>query len=599
MLQVTGYSHDSGTCHSISLVKLVSGAPPPAPPIDRVEFYFGTAIPDGADPGAILDDGTGFATNREGGLDYGWDCDGDTNVDYSGGRRATSRDDGLGINHFDRDGTCGTTANPGRVNWQLAVPNGDYLATVDFGEEHYQHACEMEGVVACPDGEDCVVTNQPVTVADGLFTVTGYSHDVGTCHSISLVRLELCEVGCAVEPPPPAPPAPVLSVEDGLSFYFGTELPGNAPDTAVLDDGTGFAAGREGGLDYGWDCGGDTNVDYSGGRRGLSRDNGLGINHFDRDGTCGTTADPGRVNWQIAVPNGEYNAIVDFGEVGTAASILCEVEGAVVCPEMEGEAECVYMGPVMVSDGFFTVTGFSHDTGACHSISLVRLEPRVDPGLCPVAAGTASGTVNIGDASTHSGGDCAQHSWGHCDMDFNSPACDPENIYEGDENFVGIAYAQQSSMPQWDGVYVSSCLEVGFGAQIMSDGIRVLGAASDESVCGVSCTGQYCGTSGALHVFTSDADTDTMPDYTTFSYTGTVNLPVDTASAQGDGVHHDTYDGVLGFDSKLVKWAALCRGGGGAGPTSEYPTSASDTILPPAPSGRCLASPAITSSMMV
>ena len=148
--QVTGYSHDTGTCHSISLVKLVSGAPTPPPAIDRVEFYFGTSIPDGADPGAILDDGTGFGTNREGGLDYGWDCDGDTNVDYSGGRRATNRDDGLGINHFDRDGTCGTTANPGRVNWQLAVPNGDYLATVDFGEDHYQHACAIEGVVQCP-----------------------------------------------------------------------------------------------------------------------------------------------------------------------------------------------------------------------------------------------------------------------------------------------------------------------------------------------------------------------------------------------------------------------------------------------------------------
>lgn len=145
---------------------------------------------DGADPGAILDDGTGFGTNREGGLDYGWDCDGDTDLDYSGGRRGTNRDDGLGINHFDRDGTCGTTANPGRVNWQLAVPNGDYLATVDFGEEHYQHACEMEGVVACPDGDDCVVTNQPVTVTDGFFTITGYSHDVGTCHSISFVAIE-------------------------------------------------------------------------------------------------------------------------------------------------------------------------------------------------------------------------------------------------------------------------------------------------------------------------------------------------------------------------------------------------------------------------
>jgi hypothetical protein len=28
---------------------------------------------------------------------------------------------GLGINHFDRNGACS-----GRVNWQIAVPNGDY-----------------------------------------------------------------------------------------------------------------------------------------------------------------------------------------------------------------------------------------------------------------------------------------------------------------------------------------------------------------------------------------------------------------------------------------------------------------------------------------
>ena len=67
------------------------------------------------------------------------------NVDFSGGRRGLDRDNGLGINHFDRDGAC-----PGPVNWQLAVPNGVYLATVDFGEDHYQHECAIEGVVQCP-----------------------------------------------------------------------------------------------------------------------------------------------------------------------------------------------------------------------------------------------------------------------------------------------------------------------------------------------------------------------------------------------------------------------------------------------------------------
>ena len=39
----------------------------------------------------------------------------------------------------------------------------------------------------------------------------------------------------------------------------------------MLDDGTGFATGRDG-YDYGWDCDGDVDVDYSGGRRGLGRD---------------------------------------------------------------------------------------------------------------------------------------------------------------------------------------------------------------------------------------------------------------------------------------------------------------------------------------
>ena len=187
----------------------------------------------------------------------------------------------------------------------------------------------------------------------------------------------------------------------------------------------------------------------------------------------------------------------------------------------------------------------------CHSISYVKITASTGNGMCDVAPGTATGTVNIGDASTHAT-DCASHSWGHCDEDFNSPACDPENIFAADNSFVGIAYAQQSSMPQWDGVYVSSCLEVGFGAAVMADGIRVVGAASDENVCGVSCVGQYCGTSGALHIYTSAADTDTIPDYTSFSFTGTVALPVDTAATQGDGLHHASYDGILPFDAKPV-----------------------------------------------
>ena len=42
------------------------------------------------------------------------------------------------------------------------------------------------------------------------------------------------------------------------------------------------------------------------------------------------------------------------------------------------------------------------------------------------------------------------------------------------------------------------------------------------------------------------------------------SLPLDSASEQGDGQHHDTYDDIMSFDTRNVKWAAFCRGGGGA-----------------------------------
>jgi hypothetical protein len=137
-------------------------------------------------------------------LSYGWDCDGDTDVDYSGGRRA-NRDGGLGLNHFDRSGTCGTTADPGRVNWSVEVPNGECTINVDFGESvvrtdlgNSEVHCEVQGEMVCDEGtlgysstdpDHCVVTNDIVTVTDGMITVTGYSHDTGRCHSISMVQV--------------------------------------------------------------------------------------------------------------------------------------------------------------------------------------------------------------------------------------------------------------------------------------------------------------------------------------------------------------------------------------------------------------------------
>ena len=126
---VTGYSHDDGTCHTISEVKIRPAPPPPAPSDFEAEFYFGSALPSSATAGAILDNGAGFTTGRSS-LDYGWDCDGNTEVDFASGRRDLDRDGGLGLNHFDREGKC-----PGAVNWNLVVPNGVYHIEVNFGED--------------------------------------------------------------------------------------------------------------------------------------------------------------------------------------------------------------------------------------------------------------------------------------------------------------------------------------------------------------------------------------------------------------------------------------------------------------------------------
>ena len=82
-----------------------------------------------------------------------------------------------------------------------------------------------------------------------------------------------------------------------------------------MDDGMGYTAHAGlGGLEYGWTCDNDPEIggsliDWSGGIRGLGRGDGLGINHFDRNSQCG-----GAAEWQLDVPNGDYQVYVDFGK---------------------------------------------------------------------------------------------------------------------------------------------------------------------------------------------------------------------------------------------------------------------------------------------
>jgi hypothetical protein len=166
----------------------------------RVEFFFGTSLPNVAINNAILDDGTGFHSKRDQGLSYGWDCDGDTDIDFSSGRRPLDRGDGLGLNHFGEGHNCN-----GKVSWHVEVPSGIYDAVVDFGEggvtpfptifgdptsmdeSKSSQGCEYEGVVPCADGGDCIYKGF-VEVSDGRFTVTG-GFEARVCHSISRVSL--------------------------------------------------------------------------------------------------------------------------------------------------------------------------------------------------------------------------------------------------------------------------------------------------------------------------------------------------------------------------------------------------------------------------
>jgi hypothetical protein len=190
--------------------------------------------------------------------------------------------------------------------------------------------------------------------------------------------------------------------------------------------------------------------------------------------------------------------------------------------------------------------------------TLDRPQLQLPPNMCPVLPGTATGMVDLGEA-VKANGDCGQHSWGFCDYVFDSPACLPENVYQMDGQYVGIAYKQQHSMPQWDGHYVSACFEVDFGGPTTAVGVKIVAAASDEAVCGVSCSGEYCATSGAMHIFTGASPTR---NYETFHYQTTVSLPMD--DSPGDTRHGDMMDTVVEFGTPTpVRYVAFCRSGAG------------------------------------
>mmetsp|Transcript_50530 Transcript_50530/g.110561 ORF Transcript_50530/g.110561 Transcript_50530/m.110561 type:complete len:607 (+) Transcript_50530:278-2098(+) len=157
-----------------------------------------------------------------------------------------------------------------------------------------------------------------------------------------------------------------------LTFFFGTVMPKGKQ--GILDAGTGFGE-KEQSLIFGWNCDGDPDVDYASGRRGLDRGGGLGLNHFDRSNTCrGNNKEYKPINWELELPNGKYNVMVNFGHEDVDSTQRwhtgCQVEGIGVCDSSD---PCLYEGPVNVKDGRLTITGYGHDSRECHSLTSVTV----------------------------------------------------------------------------------------------------------------------------------------------------------------------------------------------------------------------------------
>jgi hypothetical protein len=204
--------------------------------------------------------------------------------------RVVKDDEHSGSNHL----AVGVTTPRGDFN-PLPIVGPDGHAYLYPEEQPYVGAdtgayLKVEGDIACWHRPGCDFEDT-VIVRDGKLTVTGNSHNSGTCHSIGRVRVQF------------APPLPNPVATD-LEIYFGTELPEGASNGAILDLGLGFA-NHVGGYNYGWDCDGDLDVNFSSGRLGVETNNGLGLNHFDRESVCA-----GDTSWQVAVPNGLYTVQV-------------------------------------------------------------------------------------------------------------------------------------------------------------------------------------------------------------------------------------------------------------------------------------------------
>ena len=335
---------------------------------------------------------------------------------------------------------------------------------------------------------------------------------------------------------------------------WGCAVVGDYMDIPIRDTGTAFAEGRDQGMAYGWNCNGALTfpeipahcvidrsddpvsslqpgtcegtdagsctsnslvldptaggatcewvgastaagnaVDFSGGQRPPPREI-YGLISFDPYGACAGYD----TNWEVAVPNGSYDIVVDFAQdttgrerrlgppgysglaefdpeyngldncnndhAGEDAVGYLKVEGAVACYYRPG---CVYSSTVLVTDGRITVTGQgpSLTTGSrCHTLGFVKYqasEPACTPMpvsyayVTPVVTAVSTG-VDLGGilyntytlAVILGGGAFNLHSvYGDANNSMVLPAAYQLDVAAGGTNFGGIDAALISVLP--------------------------------------------------------------------------------------------------------------------------------------------------------
>jgi hypothetical protein len=339
--------------------------------------------------GYLADIGFPFGS-RSNGYTYGWNTDNQANARE---RNASNSPDKAHdtFNHILKDGVA--------YDWEMELPNGDYLIRVVAGDSGFidsVYRIEVEGVLTV-DGAPTAANPwveglSVVSVRDGRLTVangngalnnkinfieitstayfastptstptmvavpvtqtsTPFSSPTppgaGTATSIVLTPAVPTQTPAPTHTPTTAPTFTPTAPSGALEIKINFQTSRSSTPAGFMGDGGSVYGNRGNGYDYGW------NVDNQDGARERNssvspdkpRDT---LNHMQRAGTI----------WEIALPNGSYQVRVVAGDPGFIDSVYkIEVEGVLVVDGVPNSSSRWVEGTaqVRVSDGKLTI----------------------------------------------------------------------------------------------------------------------------------------------------------------------------------------------------------------------------------------------------